>query len=341
MNPGATSRSAPKTLDELAAHWRLALFAAQDALNAARLAGHSAGLNPAELAAFERHLVEERAATERALAALAREERISLHERLTTPRATLDTLGLPSGVKACLFDLDGVLTGSAEVHAAAWRESLNDLLSRRFERTGERFGPYRPFSTRRDYYRYLHGKPRLVGAHAFLASRGIVLPEGRPDDPAEAETVFGLANHKNEAFRRRLEHEGILAFTGSLLYLDAAREAGVRTAVLSASANTAAILENSGLALLVDQIVDGDVAQRLGLESKPAPDTIVAACEFLRVKPAEAATFETTIEGLEASRSANVAVAVAVDRAGRERILRAHGAQLVVSDLGELLDHRR
>ena len=329
------------SLDELAAHWRLALFAAQDALGAARAGGHSAGLGAAELSAFERGLLAERAATERLLEALAREERIPLHQRLTTPRATPHTLGLPDEVRACLFDLDGALTGSAETHAAAWRESLNGFLSRRFERTGDRFGPYRPFSARRDYYRYLHGKPRLAGTHAFLASRGIVLPEGRPDDPADAETVFGLANRKNEAFRRRLEHEGILAFTGSLLYLDAAREAGVRTAVLSASENTTAILQRSGLATLIDRVVDGNVVERLGLEGKPAPDTILAACELLGVMPSEAATFETTIEGLDASRAANVAIAVAVDRAGRESSLRAHGAQLVVSDLGELLDPRR
>ncbi len=338
MNGDVDLPSPPRTLDELAAHWRLALFAAQDALSAARVAGHSAGLSAAELAASERHIVEERARTERLLEALAREERLALHERLTTPRATTRTLGLPEAVRACLFDLDGVLTGSAEAHAAAWRESINDLLSRRFERTGERFGPYRPFSARRDYFRYLHGKPRLVGAHAFLASRGIVLPEGQPDDPVHAETVYGLANRKNEAFRYRLEHEGILAFTGSLLYLDAAREAGMKTAVLSASANTAAILQNSGLAPLIDRIVDGEIVHKLSLESKPAPDTILVACELLGVTPLEAAAFETTIDGLNASHTANVAVAIAVDRAGRERSLRAHGAQIVVSDLGELLD---
>jgi beta-phosphoglucomutase-like phosphatase (HAD superfamily) len=331
----------PKTLDELAAHWRLALFAAQDALSAARVAGHSTGLSAAEVSGFERDLVEERVLTERILDGLAHEERVALHQRLTTPRATPRTLGLPDEVRACLFDLDGVLTGSAEVHAAAWRESLNDFLTRRFERTGERFGPYRPFSSRRDYYRYLHGRPRLAGAHAFLASRGIVLPEGRPDDPVDAETVYGLANRKNKAFRHRLEREGIRAFTGSLLYLDAAREAGVKTAVLSASAHTAAILDNSGLASLIDRIVDGDAIQRLSLEAKPAPDTILVACELLGVRPPEAATFETTIEGLQASRTANVAVAIAVDRAGRERSLRAQGARLIVSELGELLDPRR
>jgi len=238
--PGTGAHIGRPTLDDLGAHWRLALFAAQDALAAARAGGRSTGLSALELSTFERRLAEERIETDRLLVAVAHEERVELHHRLTTPRATARTLGLPPEVRACLFDLDGVLTGSAEIHAAAWRESINDFLSLRFERAGERFGPLRPFSARRDYYRYLHGKPRSVGAHAFLASRGIRLPEGHPDDPIDAETVYGLTNHKNAAFQRRLEQEGIRAFAGSIQYLDTAREAGVRCAVISASANTEA-----------------------------------------------------------------------------------------------------
>ena len=259
---------------------------------------------------------------------------------LTSPRATARTVGLPLDVRACLFDLDGVLTASAEIHAAAWRDSINDFLSRRLEQTGERFGPFRPFSTRRDYYRYLHGKPRLVGAHAFLASRGIKLPEGHPDDSVDAETVFGLANRKNQAFQRRLESEGVRAFAGALQYLEAAREAGMKCAVISASANTEGVLERSGLAPMIDRVVDGNLIRSGDLETKPAPDTIITACELLGVEASEAATFETTLVGVDASRTAGVAFAVAIDRAGRAEALRDHGAQNVVSDLVELLDPR-
>jgi len=338
--PGTGAHIGRPTLDDLGAHWRLALFAAQDALAAARAGGRSTGLSALELSTFERRLAEERIETDRLLVAVAHEERVELHHRLTTPRATARTLGLPPEVRACLFDLDGVLTGSAEIHAAAWRESINDFLSLRFERAGERFGPLRPFSARRDYYRYLHGKPRSVGAHAFLASRGIRLPEGHPDDPIDAETVYGLTNHKNAAFQRRLEQEGIRAFAGSIQYLDTAREAGVRCAVISASANTEAILDRSGLAPRIDRVVDGNVIRTRNLESKPAPDTILVACELLGVQPNQAAVFETTTDGLEASRSATVAVAIGVDRAGRAEVLHTHGAQLVVSDLVDLLDTR-
>ena len=192
--PGDGRRPAaptPRTLDELSAHWRAALFAAQDVLTAARAGGRSIGLRNDELSTFARSLADERVRTAQLLEAIAREEHVPIVRHLTSPRATARTVGLPLDVRACLFDLDGVLTASAEIHAAAWRDSVNDFLSRRLEQTGERFGPFRPFSTRRDYYRYLHGKPRLVGAHAFLASRGIKLPEGHPDDSADAETVFG------------------------------------------------------------------------------------------------------------------------------------------------------
>jgi len=328
------------TLDELGAHWRLALFAAQDALSAARACGRSVGLPEHELATLERRLATERMTTDRLLVSVAHDEGLDLHQRLTAPRATAHSLALPDDVRACLFDLDGVLTGSDEIHAAAWRESLNDLLLRRFERTGERFGPFRPFSARRDYYRYLHGKPRLDGARSFLSSRGIVLPDGRPEDPVDAETLYGLTNHKNQILRRRLEHEGINAFAGSLRYLETAREAGLKCGVLSASANTHAILERSGLAPLVDRVVDGNVIRAGGLEWKPAPDTILVACELLGVRPDRVATFETTIDGLAAARSAGVAIAVAVDRTGRAETLRARGAELVVADLGDLLGAR-
>jgi beta-phosphoglucomutase-like phosphatase (HAD superfamily) len=329
----------PRTLDELSVHWRVALFAAQDALLAAGACGRS-GLRDEELGAFGRNLAVERVETARLLEALAHEERIALHHSLAGPRATARTLGLPDGVRACLFDLDAVLTAGAEIHAAAWRDSLNDFLARRLERTGERFGPFRPFSTRRDYYRYLHGKPRVVGLHAFLASRGIKLPEGRPDDSAQSETVFGLANRKAQAFQRRLERAGIHAFEGAVQYLEDAREAGLRCAVISASSNTELMLERAGLAPLIDRIVDGNVIRKDGLETKPAPDTIITACRLLGLEPGEAATFETTVAGLEASRAAGVAVALGISSAGSNEALQGHGAERVVSDIVELLDVR-
>ncbi len=331
--------AAPRTLDELSVHWRLALFAAQDALLAAGACGRS-GLRDDELGTFGRSLAAERVETARLLAAVAHEERVPLHHSLAGPRASARTLGLPDGVRACLFDLDGVLTASAEIHAAAWRDSLNEFLSRRLELAGERFGPFRPFSTRRDYYRYLHGKPRVAGLHAFLASRGIKLPEGRPDDSPVSETVFGLANRKAEAFQRGLERAGVHAFEGTVEYLEDAREAGLRCAVISESANTKLMLERAGLAPLFDGIVDGNVIRKDGLESKPAPDTLITACRFLGVDPGEAATFETTIDGLEASRAAGMAFTVGVERAGRKQALLGRGAERVVSGLVELLDPR-
>jgi beta-phosphoglucomutase-like phosphatase (HAD superfamily) len=327
-----------RTLHEISAHWRVALFAAQDALAAVRLGGTSVAMDPAELGAFERSLAAERVTTTRLLEAVANEEHIVLHPSLSGPRATARTVGLPIGVRACLFDLDGVLTASAEIHAAAWRDSLNDFLSRRLERTGERFGPFRPFSTRRDYYRYIHGKPRVVGLRAFLASRGIKLEDGRPEDPVQTETVFGLANRKTEAFQRLVERKGIRAYGGTARYLQAVREAGLRCAVISASANTATILQRSGLAPMIDRVVDGNVIRKQDLEGKPAPDTIIAACELLGIRPGDAVAFETTVDGVEAAGNANVALIVGVERVGLPGLLGEHGADCVVPDLSDLLD---
>lgn len=335
---GEADRQAPVTVEELCARWRLALFSAQDALAAARACGSSLHFDAHVLSELTRRLALEPSATDRLLESVAHQDHIPLHYRLGAPRATNRMLGLPPGTAACLFDLDGVLTGSAEIHAAAWRDTFDEFLSSRLERTGERFAPFRPFSRRYDYYRHIHGKPRLAGAHAFLASRGIRLPEGTPGDPPDAETVYGLCNRKNEAFGRRLEREGVGALAGSLRYLEAAHEAGVRCAVLSASANTEAILRRSGLAYLVDAIVDGNVIRREGLESKPAPDTIITACQLLGVTPAQAAAFETTTAGVEASRSAGVALTVAIDSMGHADALRHHGADVIVPDLTGLLD---
>jgi HAD superfamily hydrolase (TIGR01509 family) len=247
-------------------------------------------------------------------------------------------LGLPQGVRACIFELEGVLAGSARIHAAAWAETLDEFLSRRVEKTGERFAPYRPFDPRVDYERHIHGKPRLEGVLAFLASRGIRLPEGRPSDSAGVETVWGLATRKNEALLRRLDREGVSAFAGARVYLEGAREAGLSCAVVSASANTTTILKRAGLADVIAAQVDGVTIESQGLRGKPAPDLLLAACALLGVRAEDAATFETTLAGVEAGRDAGIGLVIAIDRRGREGMFRAHGADLVVPDLTALLD---
>jgi HAD superfamily hydrolase (TIGR01509 family) len=248
-------------------------------------------------------------------------------------------LGLPAGALACLFDLDGVLTASAAIHAAAWAETFDEFLSRRGPHAGEGFAHFvRPFDRGADYAAYLHGRPRLDGVQEFLSSRAVSLPTGRPGDPAGAETVYGLANRKNEALRRRLEREGVAAFDGSRRYLEAAREAGVDCVVVSASANTAEFLERAGLADLVDERVDGDTIRRGRLRAKPAADTLLAACRLLGTPPDGAVAFETTPAGIAAARAAAVGVVVGVDRSGQAAALRSAGADLVVGDLAELLD---
>ena len=326
------------TLDHVSAHWRSAFIAAQDSLSAIARCGTSLRFPPQELRELSGNLERERAATAVLLDAVAREEHVTLRHRLSTPRATRRMLGLPENTLACVFDLDGVLTASADLHAAAWRDAFDPLLTGRVELTGERFAPFQPFDPRVDYYRHLHARPRIEGVLAFLASRGIRLPEGSADDSPGAETVHGLANRKNEALLERLTHDGVVAFSGSQLYLEGAREAGLGCAVVSASANTAAILGRAGLDALVDQRVDGNTIEQERLRMKPAPDTMLAACRHLGVPPDRVAAFETTYEGVEAARTAGIGLVVAVDRAGRGEALEARGADRVVGDLAQLLD---
>jgi beta-phosphoglucomutase-like phosphatase (HAD superfamily) len=324
-------------LDEVSTHWRLAFIAAQDALAAIARCGTSLRFPPQDLRELSGNLERERTATALLLDAVAREEHVTLRHKLSAPRATKRMLGLPEDVRACVFDLDGVLTASAELHAAAWREAFDPLLTGRVELTGERFAPFQPFDPAVDYYRHLHARPRLEGVLAFLASRGIRLADGSPDDPAGAETVHGLANRKNEALLARLESEGVAAFSGAELYLEGAREAGLRCAVVSASANTAAILEQAGLAPLVDCHVDGNTISAEGLRMKPSPDTMLAACHRLGIDPERAVAFETTYDGVDAARRAGLRLVFAVDRAGRSAALEARGADRVVGDLSQLM----
>ena len=334
----AVAEPAPApSLDDLSAHWRLAFISAQDALSAIARGGASLKFPPQELRELSSRLEHERIDTAKLLDEVSREERVPLKHRLSAPRATKKTLGLPDAVQACVFDLDGVLTASADVHAAAWQVAFDELLARRLELSGERFAPFMPFNPREDYYRHLHGRPRLDGVHAFLASRGIRLPEGRPGDEPGAETIYGLANRKNQVLRELLDHQGVAAFTGSLLYLEGLREAGLPCAVVSPSANTSVFLERAGLAPLVAGVVDGNVARGGRLLPKPAPDTLLAACRRLDVEPERAAGFETTLDGVAAARAAHLGFLIAVDRSGRGGGLLSQGVDRVVADLAELM----
>jgi beta-phosphoglucomutase family hydrolase len=244
-------------------------------------------------------------------------------------------LGLPSRIRACLFDLDGVLTQTARVHAAAWKEMFDAFLRERAARTAEPFVPFDPVA---DYTTYVDGKPRYDGVRSFLASRGIRLPEGHPSDPPSAETVYGLGNRKNDLVLALLKRDGVQVYEGSVRYVRAARDAGLRRAVVSASANCREVLEAAGIEHLFEVRIDGIVVEQRHLRGKPAPDTFLAAAEELGAQPEEAAVFEDALAGVEAGRAGNFGFVVGVDRAGQREALREHGADVVVSDLAELLE---
>jgi beta-phosphoglucomutase family hydrolase len=243
-------------------------------------------------------------------------------------------LGLPDGVSACLFDLDGVLTQTAKVHAAAWKQMFDDYLRRRAAATGQAFVPFDPVH---DYDEYVDGRPRYDGVRSFLGSRGIELPEGSPDDPPGAETIHGLGNRKNEIVLRLIREHGVEPYEGSVRYVEAAREAGLRRAVVSSSTNCRDVLAAAGMTDLFEQVVDGVVAEREHLRGKPAPDTFLAGARALGVEPAQAAVFEDALAGVEAGRAGHFGFVVGVDRVGQAEALREHGADVVVQDLGELL----
>jgi beta-phosphoglucomutase family hydrolase len=236
-------------------------------------------------------------------------------------------LGLPDGVRACLFDLDGVLTPTAAVHEAAWKEMFDAFLGLRGER---------PF-TQDDYDEYVDGKPREDGVRSLLASRHIQLPEGGPDDPPSAETVHGLGNRKNDLFLARVRAGGVSPYPGSVRYLQAARDAGLRRAVVSSSANAADILRAAGIDALIEDLVDGRAIDARHLKGKPAPDTYLAAAQDLGVTATEGAVFEDALSGVEAGRAGRFGYVVGVDRVGQAEALLAHGASTVVKDLADLL----
>lgn len=238
-------------------------------------------------------------------------------------------LGLPEDIQACLFDLDGVVTRTAVVHAAAWKETFDAFLR---ERDGADFRPF----TDSDYDEYVDGRPRADGVRSFLSSRGIDLPEGGSDDPPDATTVNGVGNRKNELLLEKIRTDGVEPYEGTLRYIDAVRAAGLATAIVSSSANTRDVLRSIDAEGLFDVRIDGVVARERKLPGKPHPDTFLAAARDLGVAPSRAAVFEDALAGMDAGRSGHFGFVVGVDRVGQTDALYAHGADRVVKDLAEL-----
>jgi beta-phosphoglucomutase family hydrolase len=235
---------------------------------------------------------------------------------------------LPAGIRACLFDLDGVLVQTAKLHAAAWKRLFDDFLEDRARRTGESF---RPFELPEDYVRHVDGRLRADGARAFLESRGLALPDA---------SVRALAARKNDLVLELIRSRGVEVYEGSVRLVDAVRDAGLRRAVVSASKNSRDVLASAGIDGLFEARVDGVTAERDGLRGKPAPDMFLAAAAALGVEPGQAAVFEDALSGVEAGRAGSFGWVVGVDRGSGAAALREHGADRVVADLAELLEDR-
>jgi beta-phosphoglucomutase family hydrolase len=244
-------------------------------------------------------------------------------------------LGLPPFVTACLFDLDGVLTQTALVHNAAWKQTFDTFLRAWSDQHGQ---PFVPFDTGPDYHKFVDGRQRADGVRTFLGSRGITLPEGTPDDPPEAETVNGVGNRKNLIVLQKIKEGAVQVYPGSVDYLHAARDAGLRRAVVSASANCKDVLEAAGIADLIEERVDGVTAREQGLPGKPAPDMFLAGAKLLGVPREHCVVFEDALAGVAAGRAGEFGYVVGVDRVGQAEELRRSGADIVVQDLAELLE---
>ena len=242
--------------------------------------------------------------------------------------------GLPDGVAACLFDMDGVVTKTAIVHAAAWKQMFDDFLRERAESTGTEFVP---FDSHHDYDAYVDGKPRLDGTKSFLESRGIDLPEGSPDDKPGTPTLHGLSNRKNDLVLVKIEENGVQVYDGTITYIKAVRDGGIATAIVSSSANTKQVLDVAKIADLFDVRVDAQFAKEHGLHGKPAPDTFLAAAQALKVPAAHAVVFEDALAGVAAGHAGHFALVVGVDRVGQASELHEHGADVVVEDVADLL----
>ncbi|WP_315914944.1 beta-phosphoglucomutase family hydrolase [Arthrobacter sp. lap29] len=244
------------------------------------------------------------------------------------------SVGLNRGLRACLFDLDGVLTKTATVHAAAWKEMFDVYLYQCARHTG---APFVAFDAGADYARYVDGKSRDDGTRSFLASRGIILPDGGPRDSVGTATVHGLGNAKNEMMLRRMNEDGVEVFEESVRYVHAVRRAGLRCAVVSSSTNCQAVQAAAKIEDLFDRRIDGLTARHENLLGKPAPDMFLAAARALGMNPGECAVFEDALVGVEAGRAGGFGQVIGVDRAGQPQALMDHGASIVVSDLAELL----
>ncbi|MDE3132888.1 MAG: beta-phosphoglucomutase family hydrolase [Acidobacteriota bacterium] len=251
-----------------------------------------------------------------------------------SPDLRFGTLGLPDEIEVLLFDMDGVLTQTAKIHAAAWKRTFDAFLRRRADQTGDEFVAFDAVS---DYDDYVDGRPREDGVRSFLKSRGIELPEGAPDDPPDADTVAGIGNDKNRRVLALIHDRGVEPYAGSVRYVHAARDAGLKRAVVSSSTNTHEVLAAAELGGLFDAVIDGNVARREHLHGKPAPDTFLAAARALGAVPAHAVVFEDALAGVAAGRAGGFGYVVGVDRVGQREALEAHGADVVVSDLAELL----
>jgi beta-phosphoglucomutase family hydrolase len=244
-------------------------------------------------------------------------------------------LGLPAEIHALLFDLDGVLTQTAKVHAAAWKETFDEFLRKRAQESGSEFVPFDKVA---DYDEYVDGKPREDGVRSFLESRGIELTEGTPDDPPDAETIHGVGNNKNARVLKLIHDQGVEPYAGSVRYLTEVQRLGLPRAVVSSSTNCRDVLKAAGIDHFFDTIVDGVVAEHDHLHGKPAPDTFLAGARALGIEPAHAVVFEDALAGVQAGRAGKFGYVVGVDRVGQRDALKAHGADVVVEDLAELLD---
>jgi beta-phosphoglucomutase family hydrolase len=236
---------------------------------------------------------------------------------------------------AVLFDLDGVLTNTAKLHAVCWKQMFDEYLK---ERAAKRSEEFEPFDLDSDYRLYVDGKPRFDGVRDFLKSRGVHLPEGGPDDPPQAETVGGLGNRKNDLVSRAIEEAGVEPYEGSVRFIQRIRNQGIKVAVVTSSQNCDGVLAAAGLDTLFEVRVDGNMIEMQHLAGKPAPDTFLRAAALLGVMPARAVVVEDAISGVRAGLNGSFGLVVGVARKGNAEELKRYGAQLVVNDLGELAD---